>query len=242
VEGTSILHLADAFVLVPSWRVWLLWLCCNSPSQVLVYHEAIREDLRQAAMNAFLSPVGQEGEALQHLAKHTRRNDRDATDRDRDATDAAVAGEGTTGDPAAAAAAAGAAGQSRAPASAGSSSASSKPPRLVMVATDRMSRGTFGSAERCRSVGTAHKHSFSASTAAFTHCIEMCLCSCLPNSNASGSSSRFSTPHVRVLLPCPLLSPPHPPRRYRLHVLPACGAVRLPPRPQRVRAACGQDG
>lgn len=40
--------------------------------QVLVYHEAIREDVRQASMNAFLTPIGQEDSALQQLQAATQ--------------------------------------------------------------------------------------------------------------------------------------------------------------------------
>ncbi len=87
---------------------------------MLVYHEAIREDLRQAAMNAFLAPAGQEGDALAHLTRSTN----DTGDRAPESQEGRDGSEGSQRE---------AAGQQGA----------KGPPRLIMVATDRTSRGRF---------------------------------------------------------------------------------------------------
>ncbi len=109
-----------------------------------MYHEAIREDLRQAAMNAFLAPVGREGEALAHISKFTSRA------RVEDVVDEALADSAKDADAAARRARQQRprAGQAREdddddeeerPAS--TPATPDGPPRLVLVATDRMSRG-----------------------------------------------------------------------------------------------------
>lgn len=90
---------------------------------VLVYHEAIREDIRQAAMNAFLCPPGREAEALAVWRAAVSGG----------LPPKAHQGTSTTTD-ASTGAAAGSTGSLKA-------SGTSAPPRLVLVATDRMSRG-----------------------------------------------------------------------------------------------------
>lgn len=90
--------------------------------EVLAYHEAIRDDLRQAAMNAFLSPPGKEDAAL---ATWTQANShsmgRHAVNR-LDADTVGAQSDAVHGS---------------------SSNKNTKAPRtrMVLVATDRMSRG-----------------------------------------------------------------------------------------------------